>query len=416
MDRKLAPAFHKRADYDLPRPERLNLGLGKPSLIYLPYSQTPVAKFEFVFEAGRLYEQAPGLAQFTVNLLDKGTTTKNAQELANLFDYYGAHLDLSCDSDFAYISLYCLSQHTHTLLPLVFSILKEPTFPEDEFKKYRQIFIENLKVNQGKNSFLASIALKKALFNQHPYGRSIEIDDAKLIDRHHLTGFFQENFNLLNVFVTGSVNNGDLSMLTKFCQEFDLSGRSSRLSPIKPTSLQQLTIEGPRKDQASIRFGKTTLTRKSDHIASLTLVNHLLGGFFGSRLMKNIREERGLTYGIYSSLNHFKHASIFSIGAEVNAENAEEARHEILREVSALEAISEEEMTIAKSHLLGSIQNDNASIFNIAERIKTAELFQLEADFYWTLCRDIEECKVPALIDTAKQEINPAMLWSIVVR
>lgn len=415
MDRTLAPAFRTLVDFELPTPEKINLGSDKPPILYLPYTQTPIVKIEFVFAAGKLYEAQPGLAQFTVNLLDKGTSSNNAKEIASTLDYYGALLELTNDADFAYISLYCLSDHIKILLPLVISILSEPSFPEEELNTYKQIFTENLKVNQGKNSYLATVALRKAIFKKHPYGRNTEIEDALRITKQHVEAFFKKHYNLLSVFVTGSINEPELSTLSKFCNGFSKTHSSQSIDFIE-LAVEDHTFDGPGKDQASIRFGKITLDRKNKQIANLTLLNHILGGFFGSRLMKNIREEKGLTYGIYSSISHFKQASLFSIGAEVNTQNVEEAKREILTEISKLQNISGEEVQIAKNHLIGSMQNDNASIFNIAERIKVVELNGLNADYYSALSKAINSCSGQELVEIAQIELNPSSLCAVVVK
>lgn len=412
MNRSLAPAFRTSIDFKLPKPERVVTRAGYP-IIYLPNEQFQVAKIEFVFTAGKIHEPQPGFAQFTVNLLDKGTSSKNAKQIADLLDYYGAHLELVADSDFASVALYCLNQHVEILLPLVIEILTDPIFPEGELNTYRKIFIENLKVNLKRNSYLASIALRKALFNNHPYGKNTEQDDVDKISSVDLSNFFKDKYSLRGVFIVGSISPTAINRIDAYPSK----SLSMETVSIPRTDITHQVIEGPGKDQASIRFGKISVNRKHDDFSKVTLLNHVLGGFFGSRLMKNIREEKGLTYGINSSNQHLHNASFLTIAAEVNSQNTKKASDEIVKELNNLELnLSEEELQIAKNHLIGSIQNDTASLFSVGERLKTIELFQLPENHYTNLIDTISRCTVIDLEETGKKQFSPETFASVIVR
>ena len=413
MDRSLAPAFKASIDFKLPKPEKIKTKSGT-SVIYLPHAQIPITKIEFVFAAGKISETRLGLAQFTVSLLDKGAGQKNASQIAELLDYHGAHLELATDSDFASVSLYCLSRHVDTLLPLVLEIISEPTFPEDELNTYRRIFIENLKVSQKKNSYVASTTLRKAIFGNHPYGWSIQQDDIKKISKSEIQNFFTNNYFLQSVFVTGSVEPSSLEQVLEY--GFRSNPVITR-QPIISQGILNQTTDGPSKDQASIRFGKISLSRNNNGFAELVVLNHLFGGFFGSRLMRNIREDKGLTYGIYSSIHHYQLATTLTVAAEVNLEHVTEAGNEIFKELKNLSSqLSQDELQTAKNHLIGSLQNDNASLFAVIERIKTIEMFQLADTHYEQLIGRIANCTVENLRELASQEFTPESFSSIIVR
>lgn len=417
MDRSIAPAFSSTLDFKFPSYQKIQVGNApSSSLVLLPYEQTPITKIEFVFCAGKAIEPSPGMAQFTTNLLDKGVPNKSAKEIASTFDYYGAHVELSADSDYATISLYCLAAHAPTLLPLLLEMLSVPTFPTDELEKYRTVFIENLKVNQEKNSYLATVALRQALFGMHAYAHSTDVPDALNISQSSILAFFKQTFLPYKVFVTGQLAAGELQLIANF-----FNSRANQFKPISTRveathTITEVTKPGPGKDQVSIRFGKHTLRRTDAAAGELTLLNHILGGYFGSRLMHNIREEKGLTYGIYSSIQHLNQASTLTIAAEVNQENTEQALHEIKKELIDLQRpLSGEELQKAKNHLIGSIQNDNASIFSISERVRGLELNDLSTTYYTELLNKIAKATPEKLAELAMTHLQPESFSVIAV-
>ena len=388
MDRVTPPPFKKSLLFELPSPERITLPKGA-EIIYLPSSLSQAVKIEFTCTAGRIYEPALGIAQFTTQLLDKGVNGKNANEIANVLDYYGAHLESNAGFDFVSVALYCLKKDVKHLLPLFLQLLTEATFPEDELETYRAIFVENLKVNLQKNSFLASNEIRKALWGNHPYGLSVSEANAVEININQIRGYFQDFYSPYKIFIVGDLEPGDLKFLVDY--PYKTPAKKNLTSPPEKHNVGRLDVSGPNHTQASIRFGHTTINRKHPDIAGLTLVNHILGGFFGSRLMKNIREEKGLTYGIHSGIQHLGQSSWLTISADVNAEKVDEAIDEIQKELVALLDFNDvEELTLSKNHLIGSFQNDNSTIFSVADRIKNISLNDLEPNYYQHLINTID--------------------------
>lgn len=415
MDRVTPPSFKKSLTFSLPSPERFLLP-GDVELIYLPSSLSQAIKIEFVFRAGRIYEPGLGVAQFVSQLIDKGVPGKNAGQIAALFDYYGAHIESQAGFDFTSVSLYCLKKDVRHLLPLFIELLTEATFPEEELETYRRIFVENLKINLKKNSFLASNEIRKSLFGNHPYGLSVSVSDAEKIDNQMLKSFFDTHFSPFKIFVVGTIEEKDFDLLKRFEYRGPLS---SSAPPFITTSssVNHLDIDGPNKTQASIRLGISTITRKHSDIGALTLTNHILGGFFGSRLMKNIREEKGLTYGIHSGIQHLNQASWLTISADVNADRVEEAIVEIKKELDLLSIFNDSaELELCKNHLIGSIQNDTATIFSVGERLKTMSLNELEQTYYNNLILSIDSATVNDIQRISSRYLSTQKIITIEVK
>ena len=416
LDRKSAPQFAEIKDFHLPSPEILELTNRTPIVLFQDVQQQ-VLKIELVFKAGKWFEPKLGVAHFTAQMLEKGTANKTSYQIAQTFDKFGCSIEVSAGFDFTSISLYFLSKNINKVLPLFCEIVTSPSFPESEFQLMKDVFRQNLKINNKKNSYVAGKAVRQNIFGeQHPYGGSIEADDVDKIIREDLLSFFNNYFALHEVYVTGY-----LSPSIKQSLISELSGIKST-TPIQITKAvpiitgafsQHIEISG--SVQASLRLGKKTINRSHPDYAALVLLNHILGGYFGSRLMKNIREEKGLTYGIHSSLNTLKNDALFLIGTDVNRETQDIAFAEIKSEINKLieEPVERTELEITKNHLLGSLQLEAANPFSILEKIKAIRLNQLNPNFYSTLFTDILTTDAATLKRVAQSHLQTVSLFEV---
>lgn len=397
LNRLSAPAFSKTFSFELPQPEIIPLN-GGVELVFLSGLQQEVFKFEIIFKAGKWWETQRGLSHFTAIMLDKGTSARSSKEIAGLFDYYGAQIEISPGYDFTSVSLYGLKKHFDKICPLFWEILTMPSFPENELDLQKDIFVQNLKVNNEKNSFVASKMIRKNIFGaSHPYGSSIEERDVTALASNHLLNYFKLHFSPHEIYLMGNFDDHQIQSITK---QIALKGQDWMEPSFEIT-------EGPPVDkviksgsvQSSIRLGKRVINRDHPDYFPLLLLNHILGGYFGSRLMKNIREEKGLTYGIYSSVNPFKKDCMFSIGADVGKEKTDLALSEIKQELQKLinHLISTEELTTAKNHFLGSLQLEVANPFASLDKIKSLRLNKLSGDYYRNLFTSIHRADSKSL-------------------
>jgi predicted Zn-dependent peptidase len=413
MDRTSQPAFHKTLDFKLPQPEVI-LSSGKREILYIPSSVGEAVKIEVVFEAGKLYEEFPGIAQFTTQLLDKGIKWMNAHEIANTLDYYGAHLELKTGFDYSSASLYALKKNLGKLLPIFFELINAPLFPEEELILYAKIFSENLKVSLKKNDFLAANMIREKIFGDHPYGRKIEPGDVERITLGSINSFFNTHFTPCKVFIVGSVDKQHLESVKKGVN-VSKSQKIKHGPSIRPIAASNEVLEGPNKIQAAIRLGQKSIDRSHKDLPGLMLVNHLLGGFFGSRLMKNVREEKGLTYSIYSTIQHHQTASVFTIAAEVNSEKVDQAIEAIHVEIR-LADLTDKELEITKNHLIGSVQNDISTVFAAADRIKMISLSNLPFNYYEKLIQELDRLTVSQAEEIGTKYLQEKNLSLVVVK
>lgn len=392
LDRKTAPRHAEINSFHLPHPEIKQLSSGVPLFVLRGVTQH-VIKIELVFNAGKWVESKKGLSYFTAHMLEKGTATKTSFEIADFFDRHGASVEISTGLDFVSVSLFSLTKNIINIFPLFLELVKSSVFPEDELALQKDIFNQSLKINNEKTSYVASKLIRQHLFgNSHPYGSAIEEADVNQLRREDLSSFFQDHFSLIHVFVVGSLHDHLLNFIVSQLAVFpdDTKKQNSQHFAITPNESTEY-LEKPGSIQSSLRLGKRSINRNHQDYPALVLVNHIFGGYFGSRLMKNIREDKGLTYGIHSSLNNLKNDAFFTIAADVNRINKDFAILEIKNELNRLcdKPASVQEIQNSKNHLLGSLQLEIANPFSVIEKIKTIHLYGLNEDFYNNLFLNI---------------------------
>lgn len=408
LDRTIPPPFVKTTSFDLITPEETRLSNGS-SVYFISGGFQEVLKIELLFEAGRWYEEIPGTAYFTGQLLSKGTLDKNSFEIAHIFDRYGAHLEISSGHDFVSVALYALNKNLAPVLDLLIELLSTPVFPEKEFDQSRAIYLQNLKINLEKTSFVASQAFRKKLFGKtHPYGGEIDEKEVKALDIADFKDHFSKYFHSPRVFVSGKIDPGSKELMLHKFEE--LTSGSMVKAPVHMVSENPGYdhIEKEESVQSSVRMGKHALLRSHPDYVPLLFVSHILGGYFGSRLMKNIREEKGLTYGISASVHGLKRGAYLIIGADVNKENVDLTFDEIRKEVKILrtELISADELETTRNHFIGSMQSEITTPFAHADKIKTIQLFGLQKDHYQKMIKRIDAITAAEIIQTSERYLH----------
>lgn len=406
LDRTVAPPFLKSSSFPLITPEENQLPNGV-HLFFIPGGTQDVMKIELTFEAGRWYETRIATAYFTGQLISKGTKEKSSFDIARIFDQYGAHLEVSPGLDFVSVSLYALNKNLAPVLQLLMEIISAPVFPDSELRQSQSVFIQNLKVNNEKTSFVASQNFRKNLFgDQHPYGTEVTEKAVHLLDRRSLQDHFTKYFHSPRVFVSGKIDPLNKALIGETLQKFR-PGKHAQVihHTVEAQRGHHQYLERKESVQSSVRMGARSLLRSHPDYVSVLFVNHILGGYFGSRLMKNIREEKGLTYGISSSVHGLKNDSYLVIGADVNKGNVELTFNEIRKELKKLRTtpISSDELETTRNHFIGSLQAEITTPFAHAEKIKTTTLFNLQKDHYQEMIKKINRIKPSEISATSEQ-------------
>src|SRR5258706_1986189 len=206
--RTKAPSFTQNFSFELPKPEVMCLTNGSKFYV-LKGIQQEVFKIEFVFSSAKWNEPIKGLSHFIALMLDKGTNNQSAKQISTTLDFYGAQLEITPGYDYTSVSLYGLNKSLNKVLPLIISLLTQSNFPQRELELQKEIFIQNLRINNRKTGFVASKLLRQNLFGKnHPYGGSLEEEDVNVILPNGLQEFFNEHLALENIFLVGNLSEG----------------------------------------------------------------------------------------------------------------------------------------------------------------------------------------------------------------
>ena len=365
-------------DYKLPPLNTTTLDNGLP-LHWVDAGVQDVVQIDWVFPAGLWFEQKEAVAHATAGLMKNGTSKHTSEQISEALEFYGAQLKTSAGNDFATVTLYALTKHLPALLPMVLEILTEATYPEHELEIYKRNVIQRLLVNLRQCEFVANQRIDALLFGEHhPYGRFTRQDTVEALTRADLLTYYKGHYSLANVrmFMAGKVGIAEVKQLN------DIFGQAPIIAtPVAPVTFEhapkservQRIRNEPNGVQGAIRIGRLFPNRHHPDYTPMVVLNTLFGGYFGSRLMSNIREDKGYTYGIHSSLGPEVNGGSMVIGTETGRDVTEAAVAEVYKEMELLcnEQADEEELLLVKNYLLGGILGDLDGPFSILQRWRT---------------------------------------------
>jgi zinc protease len=387
LNRTQPPSLKATAEITLQEPVEIKLRNGT-SLYIINAGTQDVSKVELLFKAGSAFHRHPIIATLTNELIDEGTSKKKSSEIADLFDFYGAYLQTECTVDYSSITLFSLNKFLEKTVSLLVEILNDPVFPQLEIDTYVQQERQRLSVNLEKVDYLSRKHFNHAIYKNHIYGYFPSLQQYDDIKRDDINDFYLSNYTngLKAVIISGKCDDNISVKLTELLNQLQF-GRESGIKPIyklEDYSPSSIHIERAGAVQNAIRIGRRLFNRRHPDYPKLTVLNTILGGYFGSRLMTNIREDKGYTYGIGSGLVSLDEDGYFYITTEVGADVCDLALKEIYSEVAQLQEhlVPDEELSLVKSYLLGSFQRSVDGPFSIAERFKTLLLSGLNYDYF----------------------------------
>ncbi len=402
-DRTIAPKFFPPNKFRLPQPEVVQFVNGS-QLVLLNIGDHPVVSVEFIFRAGTWFETRIGQAFFTAKMLSEGTKLYSSAELAAKLDFYGAFIEIHPGFDYTKLALHLPVRHIEKVMSVIEEILFEPTFQVKELELMKQIQMNQLQVNLQKNGYLASKEFRSLLYTNHPYGHTPTKETIEATNQSALEEYYQNYIHgKFDVFLTGKFDEYVPVLL-----ESIMKNRMKPVHEFHPQLAPEVGyfdhyLEKSESLQSALYMGKRCINRTHPDYPAVLLLNEVFGGYFGSRLMQNIREDKGYTYGIHSHMTHLKNDSYFVIGTEVKKETREDTLREIQLEANKLksELIPAHELDEARNHLKGSILNSLTSPSAVADKLKNIRFYDLPDDYYSQLFDGIDTAAPKLLIELA---------------
>lgn len=382
-----------------------------------------LCRLEFIFDAGTWYQEGAFVAMSANDLMKEGSTGMTARQIADELDYYGAFHEASTEKDSAYQALYSLNKHLPATLKVMEEIIKYPTYNQNEVDIYLRKKYQGLLVNMEKVNYLARIHFGELLYGQsHPYGRWASPEDVKEVSRQDIVAFHKTYYRSSNCYIIASGMIGDdvIALLNQYFGGNDWNGPdvvNHTSYEDKPVTNLIRNIEKPDALQTALRVGKVLFNRTHSDFAGMHVLNTILGGYFGSRLMTNIREDKGYTYGIGSGLISLKHSGFFYISSEVGNEFADRAMAEIFNEINLLrnEPVSIEELSLVRNYLGGTFLRSVDGAFSLAERFKEMHEHNLTIDYYFNLLNKIQTITPDEIMELANRYLSVDSLYQLKV-
>ncbi len=357
---------------------------------YLSAGSQEITRIELIFKAGMFYQPATLIASGTNNLLESGTVSYTANEISEGIDFYGSFLELQVEQDYATVTLYSLNKYLEESMKFVAEIIKCPVFPEREF----EIYISNKKQKHAINSQKVNVLARRKFVSllhgeSHPYGVVVKEDDFSRLKTAHLRDFYNKRYNHSNctIIAAGQLPANLSDLLEKYFgstpwgQPLQLTGLA-----VPETNIQGEPYFEYRDDaiQSAIRIGRLLFNRTHSDYFHFQVLNTILGGYFGSRLMNNIREEKGYTYGIGSGITNLVHGGYFYISTEVGAEVTQATLDEIYIELERLrtDLVPAQELETVRNYILGNFLRSVDGPFSLAEKFRSIWEYGLDYSYF----------------------------------
>ncbi len=424
LDRNTAPYIKDAIDFDIQLKPYQKFVLDNGVEVYAyEGGAEEVMMMEMVFFAGNSYEKKNWVAAATNFLLKNGTSSKTAFEINDAFEFYGAYLNRTCYNETSTISLHCLTRYFKDVIENVSELVADASFPENELEIYKKNQIQRLTLNLKKGDFIANRLIDEYLFGiEHPYGKySTEIDFNKLT-REDLVNFYNTYYKegKCIIFMAGKFPSNMQSLLNKHIGALPLNKKeiTEITHPIiSATEKKYSIINDAASVQGSIRIARHFPNRHHPDFAPTQVLNNIFGGFFGSRLMSNIREDKGYTYGIHSYLQNHVQACAWLISTDAGKDVCRATIDEVYKEMAILrnELVDKEELHLVKNYMLGSLLGDLDGPFQIIGRWKTYILNGLTEEYFYNTIQTVRSIQPEQLKALANKYLIEDDFYELVV-
>ncbi len=377
LNRQIAPEYHQITKINIPTDECGFLANKMPYHVLSGGSQEIVV-VELMFNAGVIHSNQLLVASTANTMLVSGTRHHTAQQIADTFDFYGAELRTDSNFDHAAISLFCLNKYLDKLLPLLCELIEECVYPETELKTVLTDRKHKFIVNQTKTAVLANNAMHQMVYGAHPYGRHAELIDydrvtSKILQDFHAPHYCAANCRLM---VAGYVTDQVMQAIEATIGKIKIGAKCSLNEfPFEPIAGDKTQIiKREEAVQSSLRMGLRTIKMDHPDYHKLNMLTMVLGGYFGSRLMTNIRKEKGYTYGIYSRLQPQAQSGLLCVYGDIKSGHSLQVANEVRKEMQKLkdEPISDTEMALVRNYMMGELLQIFDGPFNSFEAVSRA--------------------------------------------
>lgn len=419
-DRSKAPEFIIPADFELSSPQIHSLSGGR-KLYFIPTPGLHAVKLEAVGNSQRLSLpiQKSLVPSFTLQMLTEGTKEKSEAELSEFFDFHASEVHPMISYSHEGMSLLTTKKHLLEVLSVFVSLFDQSVFPEESLTKRKSQRKLSIKLEHEKSASRASQLFRKALFGEnHPFGQEITESHVDQVSQGDLVEYYQTKlWTSTEFFLCGELDDNGVNSIEKFLNH--LPYQKENHSPDFPilNPISSIVEDRSTALQSSIRIGTWSIPKSHPDFMALSVFNTVLGGYFGSRLIKNIREDKGHTYGIYSSLSEIGDFNYWVIGADVQKAYRQEVIEEIYKEINLLatEPISAEELEVIRNYLIGQMLSRFSSSFDLMDRFRSVHHSGLNFDFFMKKLAFLREFTAEDILWVGKKYFSNPPFTEVIV-
>ena len=424
VNRTVAPPIKDAVEFNLQLKPYNHFKLNNGLPVYtIDAGAEEVLQVELVFYAGNWFEKQKGIAAATNFLLKNGTSTKTAFQINEEFEYYGAHCNRACYNETAVITLSALNKYTAKLLPVIKEMITDAAFAEEELATYKQNSKQRLSVNLKKCDFVATRLIDACVYGeQHPYGVYSNAEDVDAVTTAQVKDFYKQYYvnGQCVIFVSGKLPANIKELLNENFGALSLTtvNHNAQIINQAPAAQKKYRIQNDTAGvQGAIRLARPFPNRHHPDFMKVMMLNTVFGGFFGSRLMGNIREDKGYTYGIHSYVQNHLQQTAWLISTEAGKDVCEATIEEVYKEMKILreELVDEEELLTVRNYLIGTILGDLDGPFQIMGRWKNIILNNLTEQYFYDSIQTIKSISAGEIRELAKKYLNPEDFYELVV-
>jgi zinc protease len=395
-------------------------------LLIVEHHELPLADFVLLVGSGSTTDPASktGVANLTATMLREGTTTRKSLDIADQIAFLGINLSPSSSWESSTLSLHTPIAQLDSALALFADVALRPSFPADEFERLRKNRLTDLLRLRDQGPAIANLAFPAIIYGGvHPYGAATLGTEAsvKSLSVADLQSYYQTNFkpNNSTLIIVGDVNPAQIeqkiSALFGGWQRGNVP-QPTYSDPPKAAATTVYLIDKPGAAQSSFRIGSVGVPRSTQDYFALSVMNTILGGSFTSRLMQNLRETRGYTYGASSRFDMRRSAGPFLASAEIVAAKTDSALLEFMKELNAIrQSVPASELSRAKRYLQLQLPGNFETTQDIAFQLVPVALYGLPLDYYNNYVQNIEAITEADVARVAQQYINPSSLAVVIV-
>lgn len=423
IDRKKRPDIRPIEQIDIQEPLTQIMPNGIPLHIIQAGSEE-VVRMDILIHAGIWHQTCPLQAAFTNRMLREGTLQMNSAKISERLDYYGAWVELTATMNCNILTLYTLNKYFRQTLSIVGNMMKEPNFPERELGITLNTNKQQFLINEQKTKIIAHRAFSKNLFGeQHPCGKFAQATDYDKLTTEHLKEFYDKHYHSANcsIYLSGMVNKVIIATVENEFGNQTWGTPQPRIPldflPVNSTPEKNIFVEHPTAIQSALRMGNICIPQNDNDFGKVRVLTTLLGGYFGSRLMNNIREDKGYTYGIAAGLIAYPHQSVLTVQTETANEFVKATIQETYKEIERLqnEPVERQELDMVKNYMLGEFCRNYEGAFSLANFWINLETAGLNKEYHIRTLSDIKEITQEEILHLAQKYLMPHKLTEVVV-